>query len=194
MRCAASKIKAANIRATVAGLKCPEKMPVTCQTINGATEHMITAINVSWRQHMFADDPRFEVPHSRGALQLLENHPTILREHPCPVVTWTKIRRMHQHIEGFSARERHGGIGCRWSTYITGGVGSRLAVAIDCSKLPLGIARKDKIVMEEMMISFFQAEVEDDTRAGRFILAPLCKCRGRRAAHQVAIGSHRIAV
>ena len=68
MRCAARQIETADIRAAIAGLKRSEKMTMACQTVDRAMEYMIAAIDVGRRKRVFANDPGFEVPQSRGAL------------------------------------------------------------------------------------------------------------------------------
>jgi hypothetical protein len=108
---------------------------------------------------------------------------------------------MHEYIEGIAAGGRGFSFGASRGGKIAGGVRSRFALAVDEVELFVRIAGEDEVVMEQVVVSPLQTQIENNARTGGFIIATLLESlRGLRrgfrekfpvSANTVGIGNNR---
>src|SRR5688572_1299622 len=160
MRCTTCQIKATQVRRAITRLECAKELPVTGETVDRAVEHMVTIVDVLRRERALEDDALLDVWHLAGALELVEDHLAICREHSLPVVMWTQVRRVDEHVERFAIGWRGGRLATSRRGEIARRVRRRLAFLVDVFELLVRIAAEDKVVMREMIVALLQAEVE----------------------------------
>ena len=96
---------------------------------------------------------------------------------------------MHQHIESFSARGRHGGVGCSRGTHIAGRDRERAGPSVDGLETPDRDRAKRRSYDEgdDRSVSSSPGRGRHPSRPVHTCAASRMQCRG--ASHQVAIGS-----
>ena len=104
-----------------------------------------------------------------------------------------EVRRVDQHIEGFAAGRRDAGLSPSRGADVAGWIGSRLAPPVDRLELLLRVAGEDEVVVQQMVVTPVQPEVEHDAGTGRFVAAAALEARWppRRRAAPGASARHR---
>ena len=194
--CAAppAKIQPADLAAAVRRLERAEQPAVARQPVDGAVEHAVAVVDVLRRQGPLEHDAVLEVGHARRALELVEDHPPVVRQHGVPVVVRPQVRRVDEDVERLAAGRRDAGLGAGRRGEIAGRVRGRLAAAVDPVELLLGVAREDEVVVQQVLVAAVQAEVEHDARAGRFATSATARSWPRARRQQFVVRAHRVHV
>src|ERR1700742_5261331 len=101
-------------------------------------------------------------------------------------------RRVHQHVEGIAARGCGGGIRGAGGGEVTSGIRRGLCQIVNVVEFLVRVARKDEVMMSQMLVAPVEPEVKDYTRTRRLVFPALLKAIGNRPAEQFAIGAHRV--
>ena len=168
---AAGQVEPGDVGAAVGRLERPGESPVTGQAVDGAVEHAVAVVDVLRGQPALDLIRLLDVVEPRGGLELLEDRLAVAGIEGLPVVMGPQVGRVHQDVEGLAAGRGDLRLGGGRGTDVAGRVGRRLALAVDDVELLVRIAREDEVVMEQVVVTAVEAQVEDHARAGRLVAA-----------------------
>src|SRR5262249_31494383 len=83
-----------------------------------------------------------------------------------PVMVWPQVWRMHQDVKRFTARRCDLRIGARGSTDVARRVRGGFAFAVNEIELLMRVPRKNKIVVQQVVVTAVKSQVQHDARAG----------------------------
>src|ERR1700733_13155708 len=98
----------------------------------------------------------------------------------------TEKRSVHQYIESIAPGGRGSRIGRGSGGEIAGRVRRRLGQIVDVVKLLMRVARKDKVVVSQVLVSFAQAEVKHHAGTCGLVVSPLVNAVGHGTASQLS--------
>src|SRR5690606_28775091 len=148
------QVKPLDLAAAITRLEGAEEAPVAGQSVNGALQNAIPLMNVLRRECRFKEDSLLDVLHSGTSLKFLDNRVPVGGQELVPVVMRSEVRRVYEHIQGFSTGGRHSRVSPCWSRHVAGRIGCGFAFLIDGVEFLLGVARKDEVVMKQVLVGF----------------------------------------
>src|SRR3954453_6399360 len=187
-----SQIQTVQITRTVARLERAKETPVAGQPGDGAIENPVSFMDIGRRQRGPEYYMLFQVGHSGASTGLVENNAAIRRQHPLPIMMRPQIWRVYQDVNRVPARRSNGGIGAGWRCDITGRIRGRLAFAVDPVKFFLGVRRKDKVMMGQLLVYPIESKIQNNAGTGGIGLPSPAEACGRLAADKFAIGADGI--
>jgi hypothetical protein len=76
---------------------------------------------------------------------------------------------VNQHVKGFASRRSHTWFcGC-WCTDIGCGIWSGFTAFVDVIKFAVWIFGEDEVVVQDMFVALFEAQIQDNTGASGFV-------------------------